>query len=52
MAYNNGRKLLKSGSNLYLVYESGNQIYFTKSTNDGSTWSNPPHTFEQWHGQK
>lgn len=40
-AYNGSRKLAKNGNNLYLVYESGNQIYFTKSTNDGSSWSDP-----------
>jgi hypothetical protein len=41
-AYNGSRKLAKNGSNYYLVYESGNQIYFTKSTDNGSTWSDPP----------
>ncbi|MDZ7289193.1 MAG: S8 family serine peptidase [candidate division KSB1 bacterium] len=41
-AYNGSRKLVKNGSTYYLVYESGNQIYFTKSTDNGSTWSDPP----------
>lgn len=36
-AFNNSRKLAKNGSILYLVYEKGNQIFFTQSTDNGST---------------
>ncbi|MBD3342910.1 MAG: S8 family serine peptidase, partial [Candidatus Lokiarchaeota archaeon] len=50
-ALNGSRKLIKTGDDLFLVYESGNQIYVTESDNNGSTWSDPPTRLSDGEGQ-
>jgi len=37
--YNNGRRVYKYNSTIHLVYEDGGAIYYSKSLNDGNTWS-------------
>jgi hypothetical protein len=38
-AYNNGRRLIKDGSgNYHLVFSSGGEIFYHKTTDGGSTW--------------
>jgi|GEM_PF-4182607 len=36
--YNNGRRLARSGSDFYLVYEDGGKIWYTHSADNGETW--------------
>ena len=38
---NNGRRLVKSGSNCHLVFASGGEIFYRKSTNSGTSWQTP-----------
>ncbi len=41
-AYNNGRRTVRdSAGNIHLVYHSSGEIYYTKSINNGGTWSAP-----------
>ncbi|MGH7595479.1 MAG: S8 family serine peptidase [bacterium] len=39
MASNNQRKMVYDGAYYYLVYESGGEIYYTDSDDNGTTWT-------------
>ena len=38
-AYNNGRRMIRAGTTLHLVYEDYGEIYYTYSTDDGASWA-------------
>lgn len=37
--FNNGRRLVKYGGTLYMVYEDNNEIWYSTSSDQGQTWS-------------
>lgn len=39
-AYNNQRKMVYDGTNYHMVYETGGEIYYTFSNDNGAYWSN------------